>query len=110
MSDELPAGSPNTMAIIEEHKKLAIISKNLSDFHLENLKMYPRILIDEIDHFVLDYNIDFNSAKGLIRYDVLAKKIPTDEEKKKILDVLKQWVGTLLWPEIDVVLEFKGEK
>lgn len=111
--------------IVEEHKKILMLSGNLSDFQFNNLKKWPFIVIGdglkevEIKYDFFQYVKDKNSGEkvkkiyaGKITYDF---KIDGDlgfkkEELQTRLGQLIFWVKTLFWKETSVVIKKNGKK
>lgn len=114
------------MSDIEEHKKMAILSGKLSDFQLNNLKMWPFVVFDNLSvasvHYDLQKDLKIKDAtndsvehfpsvkKGVILYNLKFKddaEIPNVE--KRVTD-LRNWIKTLLWGDVEVLFEKDGEK
>ena len=51
-----------TESIIEDHKKMVIMTGSLSDFQLNNLKTWPFLLFDELETAEITY--DFTKLVG----------------------------------------------
>lgn len=100
--------------IIEEHKKMLIISGNLSDFQLENLKKWGFILFDGLKSVTINY--DFSSDKanqiiseGTVEFDFIFDKDTVIENKDKKIEQLTTWTRFLFWVETKVVVKKNGE-
>ena len=42
--------------VIDDHRQALMLSGNLSDWHLNNLKTWPRIVFDNVKDFTLVYD------------------------------------------------------
>jgi hypothetical protein len=102
---------PNTEQILEEHKKLAMLSNNLSDFQLENLKTYPFIVFDSIESAKIEYDVHLKDNRtSVVKYHIKStKEVDTLNFVSERVSSLKQWVRKLLWNEI-VVEVFYNDK
>jgi len=112
--------------IIEEHKKMVVMSGKISDFQLNNLKHYPFIILgDYIKNIKIDYSftksgsgVESDDLKteevyaGEIRYDFSFNKEPeyTEEELTNRLDQLISWVKHLFWTDTAVKFYKDGKK
>jgi len=104
--------------IIDDHRNMLILSGNLSSFHLDNLKAFPKIIFDDIKNFKLHYNFytgngeDKKLYSGKVIYDIIFEKEPifTKEELKKRSNDLKLWVKTLFWKDTKVTIKKNGKK
>lgn len=105
--------------IVEDHKKMLIMTGNLSDFQLENLKKWPFIVFDkELAQCSIDY--DFTKmvddreelAAGAITYNFDFKKNAKldREETKKKLEMLSLWTRFLFWKDTKVNFKRAGKK
>ena len=105
--------------IVDDHKKMLIMTGNLSDFQLDNLKKWPFILFDkELDRVSVKYDFTKTVANeeelsaGLVTYDFEFKKNTkmSREETKKKLDLLTLWTRFLFWKETKVDFQRTGKK
>lgn len=105
--------------IISDHRKMLIMSGNLSDFQLENMKNWPFILFDDIDSVKLNYdfttkvlnengNMSENIGSGKVCYNVVrhAGFKPESSEADKIA-TLTQWTKFLFWSDTEVEVKFE---
>lgn len=105
--------------VVDEHKKMLIMTGNLSDFQLDNLKKWPFIIFDkELEEVKINY--DFTKlvaeqeelAPGRVEFDFYFKKntkLNRDETKKK-LEMLSLWTKFLFWKETGVEIKRSGKK
>jgi len=96
--------------IVDDHKKMLIVSGNLSDFQLKNLKTWPFVVFDNIEDAMLDYN--FGSENGIdtageVTYTIMKKDITKNEDNidnKK--ETLINWVKFMFWKETKVTVQY----
>lgn len=105
--------------VVDEHRKMLMMTGNLSDFQLENLKTWPFIVFDSIlEKTSVKYDftkmIDKQEAlsAGTVIYDFTFKpKTKMDrEETKKKLAILKLWTQFLFWQDTVVEFQTAGKK
>lgn len=110
--------------IIDDHRQALMMSGNLSDFQIQNLKAWPNIVFDDVKNFKLTYNFvekiideDTGDEKdvlcaGKVIYDIVFNEEPayTKEEKTKRLDDIKLWVKTMFWKDTKVTIKKNGKK
>jgi len=108
--------------IINEHKKMLMISGKLSSFQIENLKNFPMVAFDGVKEFKLDYNFyKYNDegekeiCSGRVLYDLnfSEKTIQNDiseDELKKRGEALKFFVRTLFWKDTKVEINREGSE
>jgi len=112
----------NTQAentVVDDHKKMLIMTGNLSDFQLDNLKKWPFIVFDESLEKV-EINYDFTKlvaeqeelSPGRIAFNFEFKKntkLNRDETKEK-LKMLTLWTQFLFWKDTKVEFQRAGKK
>ncbi|GAG10685.1 unnamed protein product, partial [marine sediment metagenome] len=81
--------------IIDDHRNMLVFSGNLSSFHLDNLKIFPKIVFDDIKTFTLHYDFyegkdgDKKLCSGKVIYDITFDKEPnlaTEDFNKRMGD------------------------
>lgn len=105
-------------SIVEEHKKMVIMTGNLSDFHMENLKKWPFILFDELERVDLTYDFtklvaeEEQLSPGTVQYDFIFKQGTklNREQTKKRLETLSLWTKFMFWKETEVRFLRAGKK
>lgn len=110
--------NPNNTQI-NEHRQMTILSGNLSDFQLKNLKLWPFVVFDNLDKTIIKYDFikliknpktdeeERHVYSGKVSYDFIFKSNTEISLKTKqfALKNLKLWVKTMFWN--DTVVEFK---
>jgi hypothetical protein len=105
--------------VVDDHKKMLIMTGNLSDFQLDNLKKWPFILFDQ-ELEKVEINYDFTKliaekeelSPGRVSFNFTFKKntkLSRDETKKK-LELLTLWTRFLFWKETKVEFQRAGKK
>lgn len=107
------------ISVIDDHKKMLIMTGNLSDFQLDNLKKWPFILFDEtLEKVEIFYDFtevvanEEELSPGRVSYNLAFKKnakLNRDDTKKK-LDLLSLWTRFLFWKETKVEFQRAGKK
>lgn len=106
--------------IVDEHRKMVMMTGNLSDFQLQNLKSWPYIVFDKEILESAKITYDFTKliaeeeelSPGTVQYDFNFKagtKLNREETKKK-LELLKLWVKFMFWKETEVRFLRAGKK
>ena len=106
-------------SVVDDHKKMLIMTGNLSDFQLDNMKKWPFILFDQ-ELEKVEINYDFTKlvaeqeelAPGRVSYNLEFKKntkLNRDETKNK-LQMLTLWTQFLFWKETKVEFQRAGKK
>ena len=105
--------------VIEDHKKMLMMTGNLSDFQLTNMKTWPFLLFDkELETVKIDYDftklVDDNEelSPGSIEYNFEFKKgtkLDRVETKKK-LEILENWTRFMFWKETSISILRSGKK
>jgi 5'-3' exonuclease len=81
--------------LLQEHRKLMLLTGKFSDFQVKNLELYPKIVFDNIKKIEIQYDIQTNTGSGFVKYKVKLKKPQEGLEKR--IDDLKTWVRQLLF-------------
>lgn len=103
--------------IVDEHRKMVMMTGNLSDFQLENLKKWPFLLFDGLEKVKVDYDFTKLIAEqeelspGMVTYNLhMNSNAPslTEEVKGKKIEILTNWTKFLFWKETSVRINFKS--
>ncbi len=105
---------------IADHRQMVVMTGNLSDFHLANLRNWPYVIFEkkDLESVGIDYNFTKQSDEGeeldagSVTYDFKFKKEPTysKEELTKRLSELRRWVRLIFWEDTQVNFKKKGKK
>jgi hypothetical protein len=103
---------------VEDHKKMLLMTGNLSDFQLTNLKNWPFLLFDkELESVQVKYDftklVDDNEElfPGYVQYDFefkLGTKLDR-ERTKMLLETLGLWVKFMFWKETRIEILKSGK-
>lgn len=117
MSEEQSKKEETT--IVDEHRKMVMMTGNLSDFQLENLKKWPFIVFEtglEKANITYDFTKlvaeEESLSPGVVQYDFHFKegtKLNRADVKKR-LEHLKTWVKFMFWKETEVRIMKDGKK
>ena len=105
-------------SIIEDHKKMVIMTGKLSDFQLDNLKTWPFLLFDDLESVEITYDFTKLIAEqeelspGTVQFNFKFKKetkLDRDQAKQQ-LDTLSLWTRFMFWKETKVRFLKLGKK
>jgi hypothetical protein len=105
-------------SIIEDHKKMVIMTGSLSDFQLQNLKTWPFLLFDGLETVEITYDFTKLVAEqselspGTIQFNFNFKGElePEKDLAKKQLETLSLWTRFMFWKETKVNFLKSGKK
>lgn len=100
--------------IVDEHRRMVIMTGNISDFQIQNLKSWPFLVFgDSLEKVEIGYKFtktqDENSdlCAGSVSYDFYFSKEPADVENN--LGLLTHWTQFLFWKDTEVTFSKEGE-
>jgi hypothetical protein len=106
--------------VVNEHRQMFLLTGNLSDFQLENLKKWPFIIFGkdlkkaEIAYdFKMEQPDDVNARDlkaGSVTFDLFFKKKPEQDFIASGLAMLQVWTKFMFWSDTEVILKLKGKK
>ena len=107
----------NKETIIENHKKMVMMTGNLSDFQLQNLKTWPFLVFDDLESVEINYDFtkliaeEESLSPGSVQYNLKFKEGTklNKAKAKKSLETLTNWTKFLFWKETDVRFTHKGK-
>lgn len=98
--------------IIQDHRNMMTLSKNLSDFQLNNLKSWPMVVFDHVDKCEISYNF-FNEKEelqpGEITFNFFFKEQPSKEVADKAFENVSSWCKTIFFKETKISFQNEGE-
>lgn len=100
--------------LMDDHRNMLMVSKNISEFQEKNLKAWPLIVFDDIDKVEISYN--FINNKGLffagdIVFNIFFKgEEPNEKVKKQGLTALDYWTKILFYTDTKVNFKINGKK
>ena len=116
MSEDSQNSSPNgdqQAEMLEEHKKMLIMTGKISDFQIKNLKAWPYVLFDGVTKVKIKYDFtekpieeDSDPAEdsvcaGRIEYQIAMAGVP-DQTR---IDTLVEWTKFLFWKDTEVIFD-----
>jgi hypothetical protein len=98
---------------LDDHRKMLTLSKQLSDFQLENLKAWPFVVLPDISQSFVDYN--FIDEQDLFYAGKVIFKITMDNklEEQDLLTrctFLADWTRILFWTDTQVEVFVNGKR
>lgn len=99
--------------IIDDHRNMLMVSKNISTFQEQNLKQWPSIVFDDVLATKVDYNFintqdEFYAGKIVFDFTFTEGKYPTDDKRKQAFKDLELWTKFLFWVDTEVEFKLKG--
>lgn len=102
--------------LVNDHRQMLLLSGNLSDFQLENLKKWPFVVFGtDLKQAEIHYDFKLEEAQeedmagisaGSVHFKFTFNKQPDKELADKGLSMLKIWTKFLFWQ--DTVVTFAG--
>lgn len=122
MLDNKQPQDKSTKDTISQHKTNLLLTGELSDFQLQNLKTWPMIVFQKHSlekvsihyDFKLDGNSEIANSLGLhagkitYDFDFKANARITKKEKERCLNHLTFWVKYLFWNDTEVNFKRRG--
>lgn len=93
----------NVQNILEDMRKITILTGTISKIHEQSLSKWPYIVFDEIGSLEVDYDLgnkDRNGANFVNFYITSSKEEHEDANKR--CETLTSWVRDMFWKDIDV--------
>ena len=109
----------NTQQILEDMRKITMLTGEISSIHELNLKNWIFVAFDGVDSLEIDYDLTKETttanSEGFIDFKITANKIDLNDFQKqgefgKRCDTLTAWVRDMFWPEIRVDMYLNGQK
>ncbi len=102
--------------IVDDHRNMLQVSKNISAFQEQNLKSWAFIFFDDVDKVEVKWNFYKNNKSrdfyaGKVTFDVkFSKGVKMDPEKAQIgMDRLIASTKFLFWKETKVTIKKSGK-
>lgn len=99
--------------IVEDMRKLTMLTGQLSSVHEETLYTWPLILFDNIENIEIKYDLtkEYTQEAGegyvIYKLDILPENIPGDDLFYRRCEMLADWVRNMLWNNIKVEVSTK---
>jgi hypothetical protein len=111
-----------TQEIINDMRKAALLSGKLSQWHLDNLRNFVLIALDNVKKAEIRYDLgdmrgksglDDKRSAGYVVYNITrkgrGKLAKNKEEMAKRCMALEQWVRNIMWSDTRVEIEANGK-
>jgi hypothetical protein len=105
----------NEKGILDDLKKMVLITGRLSDVHEKTLKTAPFIFFDHLEKVEISHDIETNSSGSLpgssrVMFTLSFKDGYETDLQKERTQALINTVHTILWPEVKVsIFDSKGK-
>lgn len=108
---------PNQQSVVDDHRNMLQISKNVSKFQEDNMKSWVFIFFENVEKVEVSWNF-FRKNKsqdlyaGKVTYDIYFQKgFEVDLDKaRRGLDILEACTKFLFWKETLVTIKKNGKK
>lgn len=105
----------NAQNIVDEHRKMVVMTGNISEFQIENLKNWPYLVFGEnLKKVQIDYNfVQGEGEEGDLHAGSVNFDFTFNEEPKLVnesLDLLSHWTKYLFWEDTVVTFSKEGKK
>lgn len=101
----------NIEKIVEDMRRLTMLTGQLSSVHEETLYTWPLILFDNIQNVEIKYDLskDYTQEVGegyvIYNLDILPENDLEEEDFTRRCEMLTSWVRNMLWKDIKVEVE-----
>jgi hypothetical protein len=94
---------------IEEHRKMIVLSKNISEFHLNNIKAWIYIFFNDVKEATIEYDFldsagNFGAGQVIVKLNIGNKAIQTKQGYDNFIEAVKY----ILFKETKVILYKNG--
>ena len=99
----------NVKNIIEDMKKITILTREISNIHEQSLKKWPYIVFDNISSVEIKYSLHKdNFEESFVNFYLTSPQEDVDNIKKRG-DTISSWVRHMFWEDINISV-FYNEK
>jgi hypothetical protein len=94
--------------IVEDMRKLTMLTGQLSSVHEETLYTWPLILFDNIENIEIKYDLtkEYTQEAGegyvIYKLEIPPENVPKEIEFVRLCKILTSWVRNMLWDDIKV--------
>lgn len=97
--------SKNAQNILEDMRKITILTGEISSIHQKNLSTWPYVVLDNIQNVEIKYDLSKstyeNMGHNFINFFITVSDQNIDDLEKRC-ETLKKWTQEMLWSEIEV--------
>jgi hypothetical protein len=96
--------------IVDSHRNMLMVSKNLSDFQTENLRQWPMIFFNYVERVQVEYSFldtDGNFFAGNVTFNITIKG-PVGDIVSPAMH-LEAATKLMFWSDTNVVIKINGE-
>jgi hypothetical protein len=109
----------NTQNILEDMKKITMLTGEISNIHQKSLMTWPYVVFDSVENVEIKYDLSKSTQlaqqHNLIEFFISINQVKkTIDNFEKRCQTLESWVENMLWSGIDVkiyinnTLEYPG--
>ena len=95
--------------VVDSHRNMLMISKNLSDFQLENMKRWAFIFLTNVNKVSIDWSFikDDEFHPGEVSYDI---EMGEDQDLDTGLMYLTASTKVMFWTDTEVKIKVNGKE
>lgn len=102
----------NNKNIVDDHKNMLALTKNISSFQEENLKKWPFIFFDGVESLKVSWDFFKNNKSrdfyaGVVNFDITLKT--NEQVNQTAVDQLVASTKFLFWSETKVKIKINGK-
>ena len=103
--------SENIEKILEDMRRLTMLTGQLSSVHEESIYSWPLILFDNVENIEIKYDLtkDYTQEVGegymIYKLDIAPENTPGEDLFNRRCEMLSDWVRYMLWNNIKVDVE-----
>jgi hypothetical protein len=104
--------SNNNSTIVDSHRNMLMLSKNLSDFQIENLRQWPFVFFNGVENVSVSWNFIEEKdgeelfSPGFVTFDITTQK--TNDLATSVV-FLESCVKLMFWSDTKVNILINGE-
>lgn len=106
----------NIKEILDDMRKITILTGEISSIHEQSLKKWPYIVFDNVENVEINYDLSKNkhqdSGANLVEFhlDVLesTQNIEEIDNFKERCEALRGWVEDMFWSDIETRIYING--
>ena len=108
-----------TKEIIDDMRKITMLTGEISSVHVQNLKTWPFVVFDDIVSVEIDYDLTkantLETGEGVVIFNTMSKEMEKEDllgqiNFEKRCNMLASYVRNMFWKEIKIEVLFNSEQ
>ena len=102
----------NTQEILEDMRKITMLTGEISKIHQENLKTWPYVIFNEINSVEIKYDLtkDYTKEVGEGYIEFRMESGSDQDSIDTRCNALAAWVRNMFWNEIKIIIYNNNKK